>query len=242
MGGGHFTNRPELVAALTHDAPVVIAWLEELGMMFDKHPDGRMLVRHGGGTCRKRMHSAGDMTGAEIMRVLRDEARSRTEPIDIMEFTAAVEILKDDKGRACGALMYNLETEEYFVVRSKAVVIATGGNGRLHIQGFACTNHYGATADGLVMGYRAGVLVRFPPLHPVPPHGRGLPGAERRPAHHGEGARPGRQSPEHQRRAVRLRARAPRRGERGHHPRVHGTGQRHHARPSAAWACGSIRP
>ncbi len=161
IGGGHFTNRPELVAALTHDAPLVMSWLETLGMMFDKEPDGRMRVRHGGGTSRKRMHSAGDMTGSEIMRVLRDEVRNRPDAIEVMEFSAAVEILKDAQGRACGALLYNLETEEYFVVRSRAVVLATGGFGRLHVQGFATTNHYGATADGLVLGYRAGVALDF---------------------------------------------------------------------------------
>jgi succinate dehydrogenase / fumarate reductase flavoprotein subunit/L-aspartate oxidase len=161
IGGGHFTNRPELVGALTNDAPLVISWLEELGMMFDKNPDGRMRVRHGGGTCRKRMHSAGDMTGSEIMRVLRDETRSHEDMIDVIEFLAAVELLKDSKGRVCGALMYNMETEEYSVIIAKAVVIATGGFGRLHVQGFATTNHYGATADGLVMGYRAGVPLDF---------------------------------------------------------------------------------
>ncbi len=171
LGGGHFTNRPYLLAALTRDAPLVISWLEKMGMMFDKRPDGRMLVRHGGGTSRKRMHSAGDMTGSEIMRVVRDEARNRPDAIEIMEFSAAVEILKDAKGRACGALMYNLETEEYFLVRSKAVVLATGGNGRLHIQGFACTNHYGATADGLVVAYRAGVPMDF--LHSTQYHPTG---------------------------------------------------------------------
>jgi len=171
IGGGHFTNTPELVAALTHDAPVVIGWLEKLGMMFDKKEDGRMMVRHGGGTCRKRMHSAGDMTGSEIMRILRDESRSHKDKIEVIEFSAAVEILKDASGRASGALMYNLETEEYFVIKAKAVVIATGGNGRLHIQGFACTNHYGATADGLVMAYRAGASFAF--LHSTQYHPTG---------------------------------------------------------------------
>jgi succinate dehydrogenase/fumarate reductase flavoprotein subunit len=161
IGGGHFTNRPELVGALTNDAPLVISWLEELGMMFDKNPDGRMRVRHGGGTCRKRMHSAGDMTGSEIMRVLRDETRSHEDMIEVIEFLAAVELLKDSQGRVNGALMYNMETEEYSVIFAKAVVMATGGFGRLHVQGFATTNHYGATADGLVMGYRAGVPLDF---------------------------------------------------------------------------------
>ena len=159
IGGGHFTNQPELVAALTNDAPLIIHWLEDLGVCFDKFPDGRMKVRHGGGTCRKRMHSAGDMTGAEIMRVLRDEARNRP-GIKVLEFSPAVEIILDTDGNARGAVLYNLETKEYYTVKAKAVIIATGGFGRLHIQGFPTTNHYGATADGIVMAYRAGVRLK----------------------------------------------------------------------------------
>jgi succinate dehydrogenase / fumarate reductase flavoprotein subunit/L-aspartate oxidase len=157
IGGGHFTNQPDLVAALSHDAPLSIAWLESLGMMFNKHPDGRMSVRHFGGSSRKRMHSSGDMTGAEIMRVLRDEARNRKEQITLLEFCPAVEILLDEEGKCAGAVLYNMETREFFIARARAVIIATGGNGRLHIKGFATTNHYGATMDGVVMAYRAGV-------------------------------------------------------------------------------------
>lgn len=161
MGGGHFTNHPELVAALVGDAPEIIQWLEGLGVLFDKYPDGRMRVRHGGGTSRKRLHSAGDMTGAEIMRVLRDEVRSRTDRIKVVEFCPAVELLLDEKGNCAGAILFNMETREYYVARAKVVILSTGGFGRLHIQGFPCTNHYGATADGLVMAYRAGVKTCF---------------------------------------------------------------------------------
>ncbi len=161
MGGGHFTNNPDLVAALVNDAPLVIEWLESLGMMFDKDENGNLKTRHGGGTCRKRMHSAGDMTGSEIMRVLRDEVRNRSEDIEVIEFSPAVELVLDDNGHIAGAVLFNMETQEFFVVKAKAVIIATGGYGRLHIQGFATTNHYGATADGLVLGYRAGVPLAF---------------------------------------------------------------------------------
>ncbi len=157
IGGGHFTNQADLVGALSHDAPLSIAWLENLGMMFDKHPDGRLSVRHFGGSCRKRMHSSGDMTGAEIMRVLRDESRNRGNLIEILEFCPAVELILDEEGKCAGAILYNLDTREYYIARAKAVIIATGGNGRLHIKGFATTNHYGATMDGVVIGYRAGV-------------------------------------------------------------------------------------
>ncbi len=157
IGGGHFTNQPDLVAALAHDAPISVAWLEELGMMFSKNADGRLKVTHFGGSSRKRMHSAGDMTGAEIMRVIRDEARNRSDRITILEFCPVVELLLDEEGKCSGAILYNMETREFYIAKAKAVILASGGFGRLHIRGFATTNHYGATMDGVVLAYRAGV-------------------------------------------------------------------------------------
>ena len=156
LGGGHYTNKPELVRALVSDGPMLIDWHERLGAIYDKI-DGQYLEAHGGGTSRMRMHSAKDYTGMELMRVLRDEVRNVGIPV--IEFAPAVELLLDEAGHAAGAILFNLETEEYMVVRANATVLATGGFGRLHIQGYPTTNHYGATADGLIMAYRAGVRV-----------------------------------------------------------------------------------
>ncbi len=161
MGGGHFTNDPDLVEALVRDAPEVIAWLEGLGCMFDKEPDGTLITIHGGGTSRKRMHSARDYSGAEIMRTLRDEVRSYPEDITVVEFAPAIELIMDDKGHVAGAVLLNLETGEHLVARAKTTIIATGGSGRLHYQGFATTNHYGATGDGVVLAYRVGARNAF---------------------------------------------------------------------------------
>jgi succinate dehydrogenase/fumarate reductase flavoprotein subunit len=171
LGGGHFNNDPELAYTLVTEAPKVLAWLESLGCMFTKFSDGRLRSLHGGGTSRKRMHYAADITGAEIMRTLRDEARNRVEKIKVLEFSPAVELILNEHGHCAGAVLYNLETEEYFVVKAKAAIMATGGSGRLHIQGFTTTNHYGATGDGLVLGYRAGIKLRF--LHTVQYHPTG---------------------------------------------------------------------
>jgi succinate dehydrogenase / fumarate reductase flavoprotein subunit/L-aspartate oxidase len=171
LGGGHFKNVPELVYTLVTEAPKVLAWLENLGCMFTKFPEGRLKALHGGGTSRKRMHYAADITGAEIMRTLRDEARNRIEHIKVLEFSPAVELILNEHGHCAGAVLYNLETEEYFIVKAKTVVMATGGSGRLHIQGFMTTNHYGATGDGLILGYRAGVKLCF--LHTVQYHPTG---------------------------------------------------------------------
>jgi succinate dehydrogenase/fumarate reductase flavoprotein subunit len=158
IGGGHFANIPELVYTLVTRAPSVIQWLEELGAMFDKNLDGSLKVFHLGGMCRKRDHVAADITGTEIMRTIRDEARNR-KGIVVLEFSPAVELVLNEHGHCAGAVLYNLETEEYQFIKAKAVILATGGSGRLHIGGFPTTNHYGATGDGLVLGYRAGVRV-----------------------------------------------------------------------------------
>jgi len=171
IGGGHFKNDPELVYTLVTEAPKVIAWLEAMGMMFSKSEAGTAMTMHGGGTSRKRLHYAADITGAEIMRTLRDEARNRIKDIRVLEFSAAVELILNEHGHCAGAVFYNMETEEYFNVKAKAVILATGGSGRLHIQKFMTTNHYGATGDGLVLGYRAGVKLRF--LHTVQYHPTG---------------------------------------------------------------------
>ncbi len=178
MGGGGFTSNPDLVEALVSDAPGVISWLESLGVMFDKDSTGTMKTIHGGGTSRKRMHAARDYTGAEIMRTLRDEVRSRSadQPsIRIWEFRPVVELILDEKGQAAGAVLKDLDTGWLMVVRAKSVIIATGGSGRLHYQGFPTTNHYGATGDGLVLAYRVGAKLAFIDTMQYHPTGAAFP-------------------------------------------------------------------
>ena len=159
FGGGHFAAKRELLAKLVCDAPEAIQWLSELGVEFDKEADGTMVTTHGGGTSRKRMHAAKDYSGAEIMRTLRDEVLNRNIPV--IDFTAAIELILDENGNAAGAVLMNMETKELLVAKAKTVVIATGGAGRMHYQGFPTSNHYGATADGLVLGYRAGAKLLY---------------------------------------------------------------------------------
>ena len=161
MGGGHFENKPELVRALTEDGPEVVKWLEDLGVVWDKLEDGSLQVLHGGGTSRKRMHSCRDYTGAIIMRTLMDEVRNNPDKVNVLEFMPVVELILDNRGRCAGGILYNMETEEYFTVKAKATLNATGGYGRLHIRGFDTTNHYGATGDGLMLSYRAGAKLLF---------------------------------------------------------------------------------
>ena len=173
FGGGHFAAKRELLSKLVCDAPEAIQWLNELGVEFDKAPDGTMITTHGGGTSRKRMHAAKDYSGAEIMRTLRDEVLNRGIPV--VDFTAAIELILDENGRAAGAVLMNMETKELMVARAKTVIIATGGAGRMHYQGFPTSNHYGATADGLVLGYRVGAKLLYADTLQYHPTGAAFP-------------------------------------------------------------------
>jgi len=158
MGGGHFANNPELVEILVKEAPDVIKWHQSLGVLYDRNPDGSIKLSPGGGTCRRRMLSCKDYTGLEITRVLLDEFLNREIPY--LEFTCAVELLTDESGQVVGSVLYDLDSDEYLIARAKSTILATGGYGRLHIQGFETTNHYGATGDGIVLAYHVGAELR----------------------------------------------------------------------------------
>ena len=158
MGGGHFSNKPDVLKGLVEDAPLIMRWLLELGAMIDREENGDFTEKWGGGTCRKRMHACRDYTGLEELRVIRDEFRNRK--IQCLEYYPVIELLTNGEGRVAGAVLWNCETGDYKIVRAKATILATGGFGRLHIRGFPTTNHYGATCDGVVLAYRVGAKLR----------------------------------------------------------------------------------
>ena len=172
-GGGHFAAQKDLLYKLVNEAPEAIAWLSSLGVEFDKAPDGTMITTHGGGTSRKRMHAAKDYSGAEIMRTLRDEVLNRGIPV--VDFTSAIELLTDGHGRCTGAVLLNMETGKRLIARAKTVILATGGAGRIHSQGVPTSTPYGATADGLVLGYRAGAKLLYPDTLQYHPTGAAFP-------------------------------------------------------------------
>ncbi|MFO7677653.1 MAG: FAD-binding protein [Thermoplasmatota archaeon] len=157
-GGGHFTNIPELAKALALDGAQIIDWHQQLGVIYDRQEDGEFQELSGGGTCKNRMHSCKDYSGMEIMRSIRDHSRNLEIPV--LEFSPIIELIMDDKGQVAGGVAFNLETYEYYVIRAKATILATGGSGRLHLANYPTTNHYGATGDGLIMAYHAGARLR----------------------------------------------------------------------------------
>ncbi len=154
LKGGHMKNDHQLLKVMVEEGPSVAKWLLELGVLFDRDADGNLHVKKGGGSSKPRLLTCSDYTGLEIMRVLKDEVLNQK--IQLLEFCAAVELLSDGQGACTGAVLRDLDNKRFVVVKAKTVILATGGIGRLHIQGFPTSNHYGATGDGLAMAYRMG--------------------------------------------------------------------------------------
>lgn len=158
LAAGQFAGRPELVRPMVEDGPRIVQWLLSAGVNFDRDAAGNLAVKRGGGLSASRILSIGDHTGLNIMKVLKDELR-RQESIEVAEFMPAVELTTNASGECNGAVLYDLGRRRYCTVRAKAVVLATGGCGRLHFQGFPTSNNFGATGDAIVLAYRAGARV-----------------------------------------------------------------------------------
>lgn len=161
---GHFAADKALVAALVSDGPDAIRWLIQEGMSFDLAPGsqrmgGTLLRKKPGGASAARLLSYRDFTGLELMRALR-EAVLLQPGVTLLERHPALELLSDERGGCAGAVLHDLAHGRTTLARAGATVLATGGAGRLHLAGFPTSNHYGATADGLVLAYRLGAPLR----------------------------------------------------------------------------------
>ncbi len=175
MVGGHGENEAGLLRILCESGPESIRWLSQLGCLFDRNPDGTFRLRGGGGTSVPRVLACRDYTGLEIMRVLKDAVRLSS--ANILEEYAAVELLDDGNKTVTGAVLYDQKNSKLVNVSARAVILATGGSGQLHLQGFPTSNHVGATGDGLVLAYRQGCRLAFLDSYQYHPSGACYPEA-----------------------------------------------------------------
>lgn len=158
LQSGHRQVEKKLVAEMVMNAPDVIRWLIQQGMQFDLDEYGDLLTRKAGGTSKSRVVYFRDYTGLEMMRVLKEAVR--TSNIEILDYAPTVELLTNEEGHCTGAVLSSLQDNQYKLVKAKSVIMATGGIGRLHLNNFPTSNHFGATGDGLVLAYRLGVKLR----------------------------------------------------------------------------------
>ncbi|MBI4448938.1 FAD-binding protein [Candidatus Woesearchaeota archaeon] len=167
---GQFLNDPRMVEILAKEATDIIWELESWGCLFDRTPEGKIMQRAFGGHTFRRTCHIGDHTGLEIMQTLMAEVRRR-ERITTMDEVIMTKLLTTATAVA-GAIGLNLRTGNAYVIKSKAIILATGGCGRVYR---VSTNPLETIGDGCFLAYHAGAelmdmeMVQFHPtgmLHP----------------------------------------------------------------------------
>ena len=155
----------DVVEDITAEGPRRIAALLELGASFDRDVNGRLALGREGAHGRRRIaHTAGDGTGAEIVKTLA-VAVAASRRIEILEHHFAVDLLLD-RGRVVGVVALD-PLGAPVVVSAGEVVLATGGVGALYSR---TTNPAEATGDGLALAARAGARLaglEFVQFHPT---------------------------------------------------------------------------
>lgn len=173
---------PQAVRVLVEEAPAAIHELIAWGAQFDTEGGHLLFAREGAHSRNRVLHAHGDSTGREIARTLYAKASS-LENVEFRSFAAVTDLLPDG-----GALVYDSGSRESISIPARAVLLATGGLGRVFLE---TTNPDVATGDGVALAWRAGADItdlEFIQFHPTALHVEGAPRFLLSEALRGEGA------------------------------------------------------
>ena len=167
--GSDYLADQDGVEILTKEAPDVVIDLEHMGVLFSRLPDGKIAQRAFGGHSHRRTCYAADKTGHAILHELVNNLRRHG--VQVYEEWYVMQLILE-AGEAKGIVMYHILDGEIDVIAAKAVMLATGGYGRVFN---TTSNDYASTGDGLGMAAAAGIpledmeFVQFHPtgLYPV---------------------------------------------------------------------------
>ncbi len=175
MRGGQYLNNWRMAELHAKEAPDRVRELEAWGALFDRTKDGKILQRNFGGHKFPRLAHVGDRTGLEMIRTLQDHGIHQG--IDFYQEYTVISLLKED-GRVTGAFAYDREKGRFKVFQAKAIIIATGGMGKIYK---ITSNSWECTGGGISLAYHAGAELldmEFIQFHPTgmvwPPSVRGL--------------------------------------------------------------------
>ena len=182
--GGDYLVDQDAAEVLAHEAIETVIELEHMGLPFNRTPDGKIDQRRFGGHTRnfgegpvKRACFAADRTGHMILQTLYQNCIKAG--VKFYDEYHVVDLIFEggdggDGGRAAGAVAYRIADGELHTFGAKAVLLATGGNGRM----FRITsNAYSLTGDGMALVYRHGLPLEdmeFYQFHPTGIYGIGI--------------------------------------------------------------------
>lgn len=152
---------------ISENSDHVIKDLLNLGVEFDKNGNNNFyLTLEAAHSVNRILHSGGDATGKGIEKALTKKV-VENQNIQVYEQTIAVDLLVNSDSECKGLVAFNDQTQEYEVIYSSAVILASGGLGQLYKH---TTNPSVATGDGVALAYNAGAIVQdmeFIQFHPT---------------------------------------------------------------------------
>jgi len=163
--GSDFLADQDVAERLCVEIPKEIHQLEHWGMPWSRRDDGRLDQRNFGGYSFPRATYASDKVGFFEMQTLYDTCQ-KFENIEYLNEWFATSIIHDGR-RFMGLTAIELASGTFYTIKGKALIIATGGAGRLY--SFS-TYALSSTPDGLDMGLRAGLALKdmeFVQFHPT---------------------------------------------------------------------------
>jgi succinate dehydrogenase / fumarate reductase flavoprotein subunit len=151
--GSDYLGDQDAIEVLCSEAPGDIYALERMGVIFNRHEDGRIDARAFGGTSVKRTCFVADQTGQVILHVMWEQLLKSGLTVYSEWFVS--DLLVEDN-RIAGCVAVEIPTGRIEVFRAKAIVLATGGIGQVYNP---TTNGLVVTADGQALAYRAGATL-----------------------------------------------------------------------------------
>ena len=167
--GSDYLADQNAVEAFVKEAPGELIQLEHWGCPWSREPDGKIAVRAFGGMSVKRTLFAADKTGFHLLHSLFQTSLKYPSIVRYDEWFVTSLVVED--GRVRGIVGLELRTGALRLVLARAVILATGGAGRIFP---FTTNGAINTGDGMALAYRAGAPLKdmeFIQYHPT-----GLPG------------------------------------------------------------------
>ncbi len=169
--GGLYLGDQDAIEAMCREAPGEIHELERLGVIFSRDDQGRIAQRPFGGAGFPRTCYAADRTGHAILHAMYEQLLKRR--IAVYEEWYVTTLIVED-GVCRGVVAWDLIRGGLHAIGAKAVILATGGSGRVFL---TSTNAVINTGDGMALAYRAGAPLadmEFVQFHPTTLKGTGI--------------------------------------------------------------------
>ena len=163
--GSDFLADQDAAERLCKEMPNEIYQLEHWGMPWSRRKDGKIGQRAFGGYSFPRASYASDKVGFFEMQTLYDTCQ-KFDNIEFLNEWFVTSILQNGQ-KFVGITAIELSNGDFHVIKGKALIIATGGAGRIY--SFSTYGH-SSTPDGLDMAYRAGIALKdmeFVQFHPT---------------------------------------------------------------------------